>query len=280
MDRQRRTPTSGSARRRWTGGPARLLLCATFVTGALVGAGAQALLAATASGEPAEPAATAPVSGREPWPAGPSTSTTTVPTTTSTMAPGPGRVFVAGDSVTVQATADGLGPGAPADVEVSAWLGWTAEHAQPPLDTAAAARPLDVLVFALGLNDSALRPGADGWTDDDRERFRHMILTPDISACVVLVLPGHGPGIEPQYAAELGEARLALLDLAVERQRMPGAGPTVVVDWQAEVDARPWLLDPDGIHLAADPATGDVAADAASARTSLYWRGVQQCQDG
>jgi hypothetical protein len=284
MGVQRRTSRSRSAPRTsrlWSGGPVRWLLVVTFVTGALAGAGAQALFAATASGEPAAPAASAQAPGEErSGPAAPSTSTTTMPTTTSTVAPGPGRVFVSGDSVTVQAMVNGLGPDAPADVEVSAWLGWTAEHAQPPLDAAAATRPVDVLVVALGLNDSALRPGSDGWNDDDRERLRQMIFTPDIGACVVLVLPGHGPGIDAQYAAELGEARMALLELAMERQRVPDAGATVVVDWQAEVDANPALLDPDGIHLPDDPATGEVAADAASARNGLYWQGVQQCQGG
>lgn len=122
-----------------------------------------------------------------------------------------------------------------------------------------------------------MAPGADGWSDADGLRFRGMIASPGPDACVVLVPPGHGPEIEPQYAAELAEARMAMTQMAMERRRTPGAGPTVVVDWQAEVDARPWLLSADGIHLASDPATDAATLESASARTDLYWDGVAQC---
>jgi hypothetical protein len=53
----------------------------------------------------------------------------------------------------------------------------------------------------------------------------------------------------------------------------------VVVDWHAEVAARPEIISPDGIHLAQDPATGFISTQAATARTALYWDGVAACTD-
>lgn len=271
------------------------LVAAAFVIGAVLGAGAQKLLAATAGDGSSGPEASTDrrPDGRDTQADLPTTTSTTTaapappappadpPPPVDQVAVSPGRVFVAGDSVTLQAMLiNGPGEGAPADLQTVANLGWTVEQVQPELDTAMAADPPGTLVVALGLNDSSLTLGGDGWSDADLLRFQGMIATPDPRACVVLVLPGHGPEIEPQYAAELAEARLALVELATERRSTPGSGPTVVVDWQAEVDARPWLLSSDGIHLASDPATGEVTAEAAAARTDLYWQGVGQCRDG
>jgi hypothetical protein len=191
----------------------------------------------------------------------------------------PGRVFVAGDSLTFTATWDhGPGHGAPADLEWAAWLGWTAADAQSPLDAAVAAQgPVDTLVVALGTNDSSVADGGDGWTDADLDRFRQLIATAGSGACVVVVLPGHGAGLDPRHAAEMDQARADLAGLADQRRHTAGNGPTVVVDWQATVDAHPELIAADGIHLTPDAGTGEVSADAATARTTVYWRGVDAC---
>jgi hypothetical protein len=290
----------------------RWLLAVTLATGAVVMAGTQGLLA-SGSGEEAPPATPATPEGgvdqpvRRPHdgsttPTTPDmTSATSATTSTSTIesltidqaAPAgaatvaptattvPGRVVVAGDSVTLQAAmADAPDGETPTDVEVIAGLGWTVDDVLPPVRAAVAARPPDVLVVAVGLNDSSVGPGGDGWSDADVERFRLLIGTAPTGSCVVVVLPGHGPALGSAYAAEIVEARLALVQLAMERRDGPEAGPTVVVDWQAEVDARPDLLDPDGIHLARDPRTQQVSATAASVRTNLYWQGARQCRGG
>jgi hypothetical protein len=173
-----------------------------------------------------------------------------------------------------------LGEGAPAELDWSAWLGWTVADVQPQVERAAAANRLDTLVVALGTNDSSLASGGgDGWTSADLERFRRLVFTPPAEACVVIVLPGHGVAMDPSHAAELDQARADLAGLASLRAGMPGYGTTVVVDWQATLDARPDLVGDDGIHLVTDPITALSTADAAAARTGLYWHGVDACGD-
>jgi hypothetical protein len=276
----------------------------TFLTSVAIGVGAKDLLAgpadvaSSARGErpsttTVPPPTTEPSTLPPPVPT--TTPTTTVPTTAVpatppaplpptervTVAPTSAllrdRVFVAGDSLTVQGLAHGPGPQAPADLEVQAGLGWTAANVQAELEAAVATAPVATLVVALGTNDSSL-VGADGWTSDDVARFRRLIATPGDGACVVLVLPGHGPSVDPAYAAEVDEARAAMEALAWDRGDTPGVGPTIVVDWQAVIDGQPTLLSPDGIHLSDDPATGTISATSSSARANLYWQGVSQCQ--
>jgi hypothetical protein len=273
-----------------------LVGAATLLISLPGGAGARRLLAGTdeddalaSGGAPTDP--TAPTT----TPAPPSSP---APTTAPAPAPAPppapafpatrqaslslrpalrGRtVFVAGDSLTVQAMAPGPGRTAPRDLEVHAGLGWTAASVQPELDESVAATPIGTLIVALGTNDSSLLVGTDGWTPDDVTQFRRLMSTPEASACVVLVLPGHGAAIDPAYATEMDEARAALRALAWERGTT-GAGPTVLVDWQTVIDRQPTLLAGDGIHLADDPATHAASAASSAARTDLYWQGVRQC---
>jgi hypothetical protein len=240
------------------------LLVAVFLVGGVIGAGAQELLAATNGlliGKGLDVDETP--SGR----ASP---------TRPASAQGAGRVFVAGDSLTLQTTTSGAVTAAPPDLQIAAGMGWTAAEAQPPLDAAVAEGPVDTLVVALGTNDSSLRE-AEGWTASDVERFRQLISTPDVGACVVLVLPGLGPGPDALYAAEMAEARADLRQLADERRLAPDAGPTVVVDWQTVLDRHPEVMAPDGVHLAGDE-SGAAFASSAAARLDLYWAGVQKCQ--
>lgn len=192
-----------------------------------------------------------------------------------------GNVYVIGDSLTSTAyNAHGVGKGAPEDLTITAWPGWTAGEAQPALEFAAAQMHIDTLVVALGTNDSTFAWGHDGWNAADVDRFRRILATPPPEACVVVVLPGYSTGIEHTHAVEMGKARSDLLALAAERRDSPATGPTVVVDWQTQVSARPELLGPDGIHLVNDPSIGWPTAEAAAARTGLYWHGVAQCADG
>jgi GDSL-like Lipase/Acylhydrolase family len=188
-------------------------------------------------------------------------------------------VFLGGDSLTFTAIWDqGTGEGAPADLTWAAWLGWTAADVQPQLERAVALGQADTVVLALGVNDSS-PTGGDGWTTTDVDRFQRLLDAPQPAACVVIVLPGYGDGVGPEHAAELDEARDDLQDLANQRRQQAGYGPTVLVDWQATLDAQPDLVADDGIHLASDPVTGDVSAEAAAARTGLYWQGVSACAD-
>jgi hypothetical protein len=193
----------------------------------------------------------------------------------------PGNVYLIGDSLTSTAyNAHGVGKGAPEELTITAWPGWTAGEAQPALEFANAQMHIDTLVVALGTNDSTFAWGHDGWNDADVDRFRLILATPPPEACVVVVLPGYGTGIDQTHAVEMGKARHDLTALAAERREDPANGPTVVVDWQSQVSARPQLLGPDGIHLVNDPSIGWPTAESAAARTGLYWHGVAQCADG
>lgn len=185
--------------------------------------------------------------------------------------------MVAGDSLTFTAFfAREDDEAAPADVEMVAGFGWTAADVQQRLDASVAERPVDVLVMALGINDAGVGTGDGGWTPADLERFRHLIAAPGPDACVVLVLPGYGGGIDPAHAAEVDVARLDLVALADQRA-LEGGGATIVVDWQAVVEADPSLVADDGIHLATAPGTDDVSPTAATVRSRLYWDGVAAC---
>jgi hypothetical protein len=239
----------------------RWLLASTFFVGAVLGAGAQELLAATVgNGSPAGS------NGEGSSPA--------------SAADRPGRVVLLGDSLTIQAGLHGPHTAEPRYLQTVAGMGWSAADAQPGLDDAAETAPIDTLVIALGTNDSSQRDGADGWSEADLDAFRRLLSTPPPEACVVLVLPGHGPHVDPAYGAELEEARSALDFLAHERRQQPGTGPTVVVDWQAALDAQPGVMADDGIHLSgdADSEPGAASAQSAATRLDLYWDGVADCQ--
>jgi hypothetical protein len=190
----------------------------------------------------------------------------------------PGHVYVLGDSLTAMAyNAHGVGKGAPADLTMDAWPGWSATEAQPSLDAAVMTRKIDTLVVALGTNDSTFAWGKEGWNAADVERFQHIITTPPPATCVVVVLPGYSADIEASHASEMDAARADLTRLAQERRSDPANGPTVVIDWQTQVTARPELMGPDGIHLVNDPAIPWPTAEAAAARIGLYWHGVAGC---
>jgi hypothetical protein len=176
--------------------------------------------------------------------------------------PTPGSVDVAGDSLTIQAFYNGgFGDGAPSDLNVIAYNGWTAADVQPYVtDDVKHGRP-EVLVVAVATNDS--NPLTGGWTGDDEVRFRTLIHTPHPDACVVVVTPGYGPTLYDAYKNEIYKARLALRSLIASRPR------TVEPDWYAVVRDHPGYLTPDGLHLNGAPAW--------HARSALYWQAAAHC---
>lgn len=194
-------------------------------------------------------------------------------------APEPCTVALAGDSLTVQATfGEPVGPPPPGHLQVTAGLGWKVENVQQWTTDQVAAGKVDVLVVALGTNDS--NPVWNGgWTAADIARFRTLINTPHPDAWVVLVLPGHGPGISAAHAAAMDQARADLTALAATRPH------TVATDaWEQLAEARPELFSADGIHLRAlgDAPTDDgvvrpVDPEARAARLEVYWDALPKC---
>jgi hypothetical protein len=191
--------------------------------------------------------------------------------------PRPGRTVVVGDSLTAT-TLNPVTPGprAPADLQVITGIGWQVGNAQPGLDAALAAGPVDTLVIALGTNDA--NPNNAGWTDADVEAFRHMIGSVGDATCVVIVLPGYGANAHAGHAAQIDQAQVDLRFLADERDQGVWYGPTVVVDWEERIARDPGALAGDGIHLQPWAGTAWALPGPAQARTDAYWDGVDACQ--
>lgn len=180
------------------------------------------------------------------------------------------HVVLLGDSITNQMFwAIGAGPGAPADVETFAGLGWHAATPAVPraLAAEAAADDLDLLVLALGTNDSA-----DGWTSADVAAWRRLVDLVPADVCIRVVLPHHtAPGLTPERTAHLLATRAGITAVMGDR-------PVTYADWQATIDrVGTGILAPDGVHLRDDPATGRPAVDAARARAGTYWPGLDRC---
>lgn len=193
--------------------------------------------------------------------------------------PQPCAVALAGDSLTVQARyGPDVGVADPEHLTVTAGLGWKVANVQQWVTDQTAAGLVDVLVVALGTNDS--NPTWNGgWTSADVDAFRTLINTPHPDARVVLVLPGHGAGIDPRHATAIDAARRDLTALATTRPRT-----TVTDQWQHVADDRPELISADGIHLRAqnDAPTDDgvvrpVDPTARAARLSTYWDALPPC---
>ncbi len=222
------------------------------------------------------------------------TAVSTNPTGTSTASisvkvqnpPIPGTVELVGDSITFQAFwYHGFLPTAPdqSKLDVFAWLGWQVKDVQQHVTDQAAQRKPETLIVALGTNDSAdltAWGGDNGWTQADVDRFRTLINTVHPDTKVAIVLPGYGTGIDAYHAAQEDLAKRDLTALAATRPH------TVVVSWQALIDADPSVMETDGIHLATEtynnpdgtPALNSdgtparrVTEHAAAVRQQLYW---------
>ncbi|MFN8019163.1 MAG: fibronectin type III domain-containing protein [Acidimicrobiales bacterium] len=202
----------------------------------------------------------------------------TATTTLVAPEPTPGTIDVVGDSLLFQATenrrSEFAGEGQPDDTDAITYpyIGMGFHEALPDerRRVVTGGRP-SALVLALGTNDS--NPDNGGWTTADLADYRAMLHLPSPDACVVVVLPGLGEAASSGRHANEAVARADMARLAAARPN------TVVVDWQAEVDAHPELLGPDGVHLAED---GEVAGQrasgaAADAYASTIWQGVAQC---
>lgn len=212
-------------------------------------------------------------------------SSTTSITVNVQNPPLPGTVELVGDSITFQSFwYHGFLPTAPDDAhrDIYAWLGWQVRDVQAHVTEKAAQRWPETLIVALGTNDSSVLTewGQDGWTPADLQRFRTLINTVHPSTKVVLVLPGYGAGVNPNHATQMDLAKQDLTALATERPH------TIVVSWQALIDADPTIMDTDGIHLAWEtynnpdgtPALNPdgtparrVTKHAADTRQQLYW---------
>lgn len=167
---------------------------------------------------------------------------------------------------------------------------YTASSVQTVINNYSIFRWPQRLVMAMGIKDASPLAGGDGWTEGDAEKVRTLVNTVHSTACVVVVLPGHGSGqgagANPVWNAEIDEARASLAQIAAQRPR------TLVIDWQQVIDQHPEYLDEDGIHL---PTPGTLPAEdlaleqqgkvspvdqtAANARQNFYWEGVSRCAD-
>lgn len=181
------------------------------------------------------------------------------------------HVALLGDSITWQMMHTyGPGAGAPADLETFAGWGWHAGTPALPLAVRneAATDDLDLLVIALGVNDSA-----DGWTQADVDAWAALLAPVGPDVCIRVVLPAWSArGLTRERSGHLLATRAGIVAAM-------GTRPAVsYVDWQDTLDRLgPGLLAPDGIHLANDPTTGIAHPAAAAARADTLWSGVDRC---
>lgn len=156
-------------------------------------------------------------------------------------------ILAVGDSVNAQAFSGGAITDMPPGFRQASIGGAQARDMQVPVTMAVEFGQLEALIVMLGLNDAS----DGGWTQEDVDRFRTMINTPDPSICVAIVLPAHAEGAAdhfPVLVRDLPDARASLRALAAERP------DTFVLDsWQKAIDAEPGVIGPDGVHLSQDP---------------------------
>lgn len=177
--------------------------------------------------------------------------------------PVPGRVAIAGDSLTVLASMHGGGLG-DWDQTSKIGIGWQAEHAQAQLtqDVQDPGTSPAVLVVAFGHNDAARSWGRDGFTQQDRDQLAELIETPADGACVLLVKPWYQPPAGQPFDDAHMEGILAYrawVDYIVASNPIRYRS----IDWRPVVESHPEYLDLDGIHQAvntpADPEPAAVA---------------------
>lgn len=179
-------------------------------------------------------------------------------------------ILAIGDSLNVQAFSGGAIVDMPMGFQQVSVGGAQAFNLQAPVSLAAQLGQLKGLIVMLGVNDTS----DGGWTQEDVDRFRTMINTPDPSACVAIVLPAHTESAGdhfPVLVRDLPEARAGLVALAAER---PG---TFVLDsWQQAIDTEPGIIGPDGVHLSQDP-SGDYTYQARRTRQEVLRQALTMC---
>jgi hypothetical protein len=167
------------------------------------------------------------------------------------VAPLPGRIDIAGDSLTIQAAMAGAIPNT-WDATDKVGNGWQAEHAQARL-TREVTRPWaspDVLIMAFGSNDASVATGwGDGYTPTDRAQVEQLLATPHPDTTRVVILPHRrGPSGSPQLYA-IDQYRHHLTHLATTRGYC-------VADWEpAYAPHRNTWGSGDGTHLTPTGAT-------------------------
>lgn len=206
--------------------------------------------------------------------------------------PIPGSICIVGDSITFMAFYPfGETEQAPADLVSTFGLGWRVENVINWLRDQVANRECQTSINALAFND--LNPRyVSSLTEQVKNQFIDTWNTPHAQACKVQVLPYWGSGlgtITPEDNAADPVARLAQEQLHVSNltafrewalQQDALREDLVTIDWQPFVEANPWVMDVDGIHLAwADYPQEDgtvfhtTMMEAAQIRQDFYWSG-------
>lgn len=146
------------------------------------------------------------------------------------------RVFIAGDSLTVQTAI--TGGAIPTDWDVVSGLGWQAEHVQPHLEDRVTdpLRSPGVLVIALGQNDA----GPDGLSQQDKNQFAALEGAVHPDTRVAWVLP---------WSSTPADRVQRLEDFRGYVGRYVATHPACIVDWMPIAQAHPEYLDVDGTHL-------------------------------
>ncbi len=200
--------------------------------------------------------------------------------TPTPQAPVPGRVLVAGDSITMQAIYWGGDRGW--DHTDTVMMGWQAEDAQPGVTQAVTdpARSPETLVIAFGENDQI-----GGFDTTDQWQAIQLALSPAPGACTVLVKP---------YYTGTDQARLTgIADVRAWDDQMALIYPDRIetVDWAPIATEHPGYIDEDGIHLkttqtdpaedmanAANQILAPVLPAAAQAYLDMFANGITACE--
>jgi len=198
--------------------------------------------------------------------------------TVTHTAPDPiaGTVDVFADSITWQA-ADMKTPTALAELpegnKVFSYPGLTASNYFGTGSEEANLGRADVDIIALGNNDATW----DGWDQTDVENFQTLVGLASVKTCVALMLPGYSAAFSPEGQVMLDLARDGVRGIANDRAAT--GSPTVIVDWQAYIDADPSIIAADGLHLASEGPNheGPVLEHARQARISALLEGIDAC---
>lgn len=152
--------------------------------------------------------------------------------------PAPGRVALAGDSLSVQGGYFGGGYG-DIDFTDKIGLGWQAETAHPRVsrDVTGPATSPAVLIVALGQNDAG-----NGLDQTDRQQLMALALAPADGTCTVLV--------KPWYVGSdtVRRSGIAAYRAWVDEMVALFPGRVVSVDWRPHAE-QPGVLAADGFHL-------------------------------
>jgi hypothetical protein len=186
--------------------------------------------------------------------------------------PIPGSICLVGDSITFMAFyPHGETEDAPAELASTYGLGWRVQEVMSWVQDQVAHRGCKTFLSALAVND--VSPTHGGFTVDDQTRFTTLWDTPHTTSCKVQVLPFWGTGLTNQAHID---GMTAFRDWALLQDA--AREDLVTIDWMPYVQANPWVMHTDGIHLAwADYTQPDGSVfhttmlEAAEIRQNFYW---------